>query len=678
MFGFARSAVLIGLVGLTTLSPARGQTTTAPTPTAPSSPSTAPVAGSAPAAPATAPAVPATLPAGILPPGILPPGSAQAELRAYLLSRVPPFQLPADSAQWEKKSQELRTRTLDEVIFRGVPQPWRAEPTTVQWQADLPGKGYRIRKLRYQVVPGLWVGGLLYEPDNLSARVPAILNINGHEPTGLFTDYVQARSINLAKRGMLVLALEWIGMGQLKGPGYQHNNQAWLDLCGVAGVSVMYLELQRGIDVLLQHPNADPERVAVTGMSGGGWQTIIISSLDPRVKLCAPNAGYTSVATRIESPPDMGDYEQCPPDLSAVADYTWLTAMLAPRPALLIYNDKDQCCFRADRSKPAVYDPIVPAYAMYGHPERFALHINSDPGTHNYLKDNRQAFYRFVHQHLAPDASWSDEDILVDDEVRPQAELEIEYPVDNADFHALARRLMKDLPNSPPGTNLREELKRLLRLGEKKPPAQTQPAALATQPAAFAARQEAFTLKVAGRWTLPVILLSPENPSKGVDILLADAGRGKLDPAPLRASLESGRRVMLVDLLFLGECGQFDIHPYLWSNLLNTLGDRPLGLQAEQLSAVVDWARGNLPNNSIRLVAHGRMASMAALMFAALEPGRTESLTTHGLERSLKALLDAAVRYEDAPPVFCTGLLRYADIPDLIRLAHATRVELKP
>ena len=57
-------------------------------------------------------------------------------------------------------------------------------------------------------------------------------------------------------------------------------------------------EHEQGLDVLLAHPNADPDRVAVAGLSGGGWQTIFISSLDERVKLANPVAGYSSFKTR--------------------------------------------------------------------------------------------------------------------------------------------------------------------------------------------------------------------------------------------------------------------------------------------------------------------------------------------------------------------------------------------
>jgi dienelactone hydrolase len=625
---------------------------------------------------ATASFAQTTAPAGF-PAEILPAGTTQKELRAYLLSRVRPFELPATATDWENRSRELRSRTLSQVIFRGVPQAWRELPTRVEWQAELPGKGYTIRKLRYQVVPGFWIGGHLYQPDNLKGKVPAILNVNGHESTGLFTDYIQARSINLAKRGLLVLALDWIGTGQLKGPGYAHNNQGYLDLCGVAGVSVMYLELKRGIDILLDQPNTDPERLAVTGMSGGGWQTILISALDTRVKLCAPNAGYTSVAARIENPPDMGDYEQCPPDLSAVADYTWLTAMLAPRPALLIYNDKDQCCFRGDRSRLAVYEPIIPVYGLFGQLDRFAFHMNSDPGTHNYLKDNREAFYRFVRRHFAPDADWNADDIPVEDEVRKQPELEIEYPVDNADFHALARQLVRELPEKFAEADLRRQLQGLLRQPSSTPPVETEPAGPTTPAAGVKARQETFALKVAGQWTLPVLLLVPPEPSGGTDIVLADTGRGELDISAFAPALESGRRVMLVDLLFLGEAGQFDIHRYLWSNLINTVGDRPLGLQVGQLAAVIDWTRARFARDSVRLISHGRMASMAALVYAALNPRRVDTLTTHGLEPSLKRLLEAGAKYEDAPTVFCTGLLKVADVSELVQLAGSGKVTLR-
>jgi len=90
--------------------------------------------------------------------------------------------------------------------------------------------------------------------------------------------------------------------------GFTHTRMNQLDLCGVSGLAPFYLAVSRGLDILLALPYADPQRVAVSGLSGGGWQTIIISSLDPRVTIAAPVAGYSSFVTRAQFPePDLGD-----------------------------------------------------------------------------------------------------------------------------------------------------------------------------------------------------------------------------------------------------------------------------------------------------------------------------------------------------------------------------------
>ena len=128
----------------------------------------------------------------------------------------------------------------------------------------------------------------------LTGKVPVILNVNGHTPLGKQYPPKQIRCINQAKRGMLALNVEWVGMGQLMGPGFDHARMNQLDLCGTSGLAPFYLDMKRGLDVLLSLDHADPNRVAVTGLSGGGWQTIFISSLDTRVTLANPVAGYSS------------------------------------------------------------------------------------------------------------------------------------------------------------------------------------------------------------------------------------------------------------------------------------------------------------------------------------------------------------------------------------------------
>ncbi|MCH8831051.1 MAG: acetylxylan esterase, partial [Planctomycetes bacterium] len=326
---------------------------------------------------------------------VIDPQRPWREVQAYTESRVPVMPKFRTVAEWEKYAARMRKQTLDRVVFRGEAAKWRTGKTKVKWLETIPGgKGYRIRKLRYEALPGLWIPALLYEPTKLNGRVPVILNVNGHDrPNGKAADYKQMRCINQAKRGMLALNLEWMGMGQLNTPGFAHYRMNQLDLCGTSSVSTHYLAMTRGIDILLSHEHADPQRLAVTGLSGGGWQTIFISALDTRVTLSNPVAGYSSFRTRARHFSDLGDSEQTPVDLGITADYAQLTAMRAPRPTLLTFNAEDNCCFRADHALGPLLEAAAPIFKLYGKEDNLRSHVNKVPGNHNFLIDNRQQLY---------------------------------------------------------------------------------------------------------------------------------------------------------------------------------------------------------------------------------------------------------------------------------------------
>jgi cephalosporin-C deacetylase-like acetyl esterase len=123
---------------------------------------------------------------------------------------------------------------------------------------------------------------LLYEPESPKRKVPAILNFTGHNPLGNLADFEQKRCINFAKRGILALSLGWPGLGELGQQKNNHDVAANLDLVGANALGFFYLLIRRGLDFLAVLPNTDSPRIGVTGLSGGGWQTILLSSLDER------------------------------------------------------------------------------------------------------------------------------------------------------------------------------------------------------------------------------------------------------------------------------------------------------------------------------------------------------------------------------------------------------------
>src|SRR5262245_12865965 len=220
---------------------------------------------------------------------VVTPRTSLMETQEYLEGRVPRMPQLSTLQEWEKYANRLRGDILEKVVYRGEAAVWRDARCKVEWLETIDGgPGYKIKKLRYEALPGLWIPALLYEPERLSGKVPAVLNVNGHDGNGKAATYRQIRCINLARRGILAMNLEWLGMGQLRSDGFSHGRMNQLDLCGTSGLAPFYLDMKRGLDVLLSLDNADPERVAVTGLSGGGWQTVTISSLDTRVTLTNP------------------------------------------------------------------------------------------------------------------------------------------------------------------------------------------------------------------------------------------------------------------------------------------------------------------------------------------------------------------------------------------------------
>ena len=112
---------------------------------------------------------------------IISPEVSLFQLRQYILSRVAKPPSPPSAQQWNMESKRLREHLLRDVVFHGWPQTWVNAPAKFE---DLglieSGKGYRVRKLRYEIVPGFQSTAILYEPENLKGKVPSILNVNGH------------------------------------------------------------------------------------------------------------------------------------------------------------------------------------------------------------------------------------------------------------------------------------------------------------------------------------------------------------------------------------------------------------------------------------------------------------------------------------------------------------------
>jgi dienelactone hydrolase len=603
------------------------------------------------------------------------------QLQRYLMKRISVPQVPSRPEEWVVEAGKLRKHVLADVIYHGWPRNWvEAAPHFEQVEVIETGKGYRLRKYRYEIVPGFWSTAILYEPEAARGRVPAILNVIGHEPNGNAVEYEQKRCINFAKRGMLALSLSWIGFGEMAQPGNAHDNTAQLDLVGSSAVGFFYLSMRRGLDFLASLPQSDPTRLGVTGLSGGGWQTVFLSGLDERVAVSVEVAGIGGEQSNLTRPEDTDEVEESPTDFTIDEDYSFLVALRAPRPTLLIHNAEDDCCFRADLVKPYVYEQIRPFFRLFGEESALAWHENRDPGTHNYQLDNRQQAYAFFTQHfhlpVTPD------EIVSDAEIRTPRQLAAGVPANNLTVAALAKQLAgrADRPAMPADKteraawmqSQRTRLKSVIRL---KPVslenawrmANTKHAGLHTLSYRFDFDNG---LSATGIW-LAAISSPSDTPAT---IVLNDKGYKRSENL-VTDRVNRGEQVLALDTVLNGATMPKQSDGAVWPMMLVTYGDRPLGLEVAQLLATARWLQKTSGQQAIRLETEGIRSQMVGLIAAALEPELFSNLVSNEVLGSLGELLEGPLVFRSTPDLFCLDLYKYFDIDRLEAMAVPTRIE---
>jgi Prolyl oligopeptidase family len=617
------------------------------------------------------------------------PSVVADELRRFMLQRVPPLALPSSKEQWDAGAARIREHALS-VAFHGWPKEWIDSAPKFEKVGVIERSGYRIVKLRYEIIPGFYSVALLYEPEHISGKVPAILNVNGHGDAGKAVEHKQKRCINQARRGILALSLEWIGMGELRMPENTHQLLPLLDLAGDNGLGLFYLAMRRGLDYLYNDTDVDRSRIGVTGLSGGGWQTIVLSSLDTRVGPAVPVAGFSSLATSIEHPDySSDDPEQNASDFRKNADYAQLTAMRAPRPTLLIYNDMDNCCFRAGVVKEGVYSDIKPFFTLDGKSDSFQWYENQNPGDHNYQIDNRQVSYKFFDSAFHLNVP-SDEDPDTNSEVRSYADLVVGLPKDNLTIlklaQSFARSIHHELP-AQPDAQWAQSQRTHLREVTRYTPVTVAHASLINTTRESGLETYSYRFEFSnGLSATSVLFRSTTAPETApTTIIVSDQGMASTIN-DVGNDVDRGQQVLVLDPLFFGEnTPGTDPGTSAYAQLLNTVGERPLGLEAAQITAVAHWlskgldrpsSEGNPVASRVRLITIGFRSQTVAMTAAAIEP---ELFSQYEARKSIPSLLyafDHALTGKEAPELMCLDLYRDFDFNLLVAIASPVEVNL--
>lgn len=268
-------------------------------------------------------------------------------------------------------------------------------------------EGYSIEKLIFESLPGVYVTALIYIPDDHSERHPAVLVPAGHATNG--KTHYQILCARLAKRGYVVIAWDPIGQGERSQfwDAKAHRSRYNL-VCGehavlgnlayLAGANLARWEVWDGIravDYLVTRADVDPERISITGTSGGGTQTTLIAALDPRIKVVIPSCYITSLpmrmANRIFADPDSDPEQDLFGMLSNHVDHAGLLLLMYPRPLMIASATLDFVPIEGARKS---FRETQRIYERFGRSERIAM--TEGYHSHQYSDANQEAALDFL------------------------------------------------------------------------------------------------------------------------------------------------------------------------------------------------------------------------------------------------------------------------------------------
>jgi hypothetical protein len=293
----------------------------------------------------------------------------------------------SNQQEWLERAAKLKKQIL--VGANLDPLPPRT-PLNAVVQKKREYEKYSVESAAFEARPGFFVFGNLYRPLGRKGKFPAILCPHGHAKGtagGRYRPDQQNRCATLARMGAVVFSYDMIGYGDSMHLGWQHSHGQALTLQTWSSM--------RAIDFVQSLPDVDANRIGVTGCSGGGTQTFLLTALDDRVKVSAP---VVMVSANFFG----GCHCESGMPIHKTADMETnnaeIAALAAPRPLLLVSVGGDWT-----KNTPRVEAPYIRnVYKLSGSDAKFQnAHFPNQKHGYQFMK--RQAMYPFMAKHLGLD-----------------------------------------------------------------------------------------------------------------------------------------------------------------------------------------------------------------------------------------------------------------------------------
>lgn len=285
---------------------------------------------------------------------------------------------------WKRRSKQILEGIISGgelpnlSIPRQVPESRFGEPNNQ--------RGYQVQSFAIQVSDTGWIYGNLYKPLKRRGNKALVLCPHGHwsnpDDYGRFRDDMQMRCATLARMGAWVYAYDMLGYGETNYISHKHPDA--LTIQTMTGVRIL--------DYFLSLKDIDKNRVAITGASGGGTQSFLLTAIDPRIKVSVP-------AVQISAHFFGGCLCESGKPIHAWKGFQTnnveIAALAAPRPMLLISDGDDWT-----KNTPKVEFPYIKwIYSLYGADSKVEnAHFKDE--VHNYGPNKRQPMYHFMIKYL--------------------------------------------------------------------------------------------------------------------------------------------------------------------------------------------------------------------------------------------------------------------------------------
>ncbi len=303
------------------------------------------------------------------------PAQGQRDLTAYAKTY-------SNLADWQKRATRLR-----EGILRGAnlaPLP-ASSPLRPIFGKQRKHQGYTVENVAFESVPGFFVTGNLYRPQKKEGQHPGILCPHGHFEHGRFRPDHQIRCATLARMGAVVFAYDMVGRGESTQMEHQQG----------AALTMQIVNSMRVIDFLCSLPEVDPERIGITGASGGGTQTFLLAALDERIAASAP---VVMVAANYYGGCKCESGLPIHKSSTHNTNNAEIAALAAPRPLLLV-----SCGADWTQHTPKIELPYIRNIYKFYDCANVVENAHFPNQQHDYNQSKRTAVYSFLTRHLGLD-----------------------------------------------------------------------------------------------------------------------------------------------------------------------------------------------------------------------------------------------------------------------------------